>query len=79
MTEDAAALNLLVAGASVNLVGDITMAVGVFILLFFMSWKLALIFVVTVPLFLLIIFGIGAGCGWKAGGSGGTGAGWSVF
>jgi subfamily B ATP-binding cassette protein MsbA len=56
VTEDAGALNLLVAGASVSLFSDLIMAVGVLFLLFFMSWKLALIFVVTVPLFLFNYF-----------------------
>jgi len=35
VTEDAGSMHMLVTGASVSLIGDLTMALGVFILLFF--------------------------------------------
>jgi subfamily B ATP-binding cassette protein MsbA len=51
VTEDAASLHNLVAGASVTLLGDLTTSLGVFIYLFFLNWKLALVSVLVTPLF----------------------------
>jgi subfamily B ATP-binding cassette protein MsbA len=56
VTEDAGSMHMLVTGASVSLLGDLTMALGVFILLFFLNWQLALISVVLVPLFVFNYF-----------------------
>jgi subfamily B ATP-binding cassette protein MsbA len=53
ITEDAGSMHQLVAGASVNLIGDLTVAVGVVGFLFVLNWQLALIAVVFVPLFIL--------------------------
>jgi subfamily B ATP-binding cassette protein MsbA len=52
VTEDAGALHQLISGASVGLIGDLSMAAGVLVLLFFMSWKLGLICILVVPLFI---------------------------
>jgi subfamily B ATP-binding cassette protein MsbA len=56
VTEDAASMHQLVANASVNLIGELTMAVGVLVLLFAYSWKLALISVTIIPLFIFNYF-----------------------
>jgi subfamily B ATP-binding cassette protein MsbA len=56
VTEDAASMHQLVANASVNLVGELTMAVGVLGLLFTYSWKLALIAVAIIPMFVFNYF-----------------------
>jgi subfamily B ATP-binding cassette protein MsbA len=56
VTEDAGSMHMLVTGASVSLIGDLTMALGVFILLFFLNWKLALISIFIVPLFVFNYF-----------------------
>jgi subfamily B ATP-binding cassette protein MsbA len=56
VTEDAGSMHVLVTGASVSLIGDLTMALGVFFLLFFLSWKLALTAVIFVPLFVFNYF-----------------------
>jgi len=56
ITEDAGSIYVLVTGASVSLIGDLTTALGVFILLFFLNWKLTLISVVLVPLFVFNYF-----------------------
>jgi len=52
VTEDAGAMHTLVTGASVSILGDLTTAAGVFIWLFYLNWKLALVSVLVVPLFL---------------------------
>jgi len=52
VTEDAGAMHTLVTGASVSILGDLTTALGVFIWLFYLNWKLALVSVLVVPLFL---------------------------
>jgi subfamily B ATP-binding cassette protein MsbA len=51
VTEDAGSMQVLVTNASVNLLGEMTMAVGVLVLIFFISWQMALLSVVIVPLF----------------------------
>jgi len=56
VTEDAAAMHQLVTGASVNLIGELTMALGVLLLLFFYNWKLALLALTMVPLFIFNYF-----------------------
>ena len=56
VTEDAGSMHMLVTGASVTLIGDLTTALGVFILLFFLSWPLALTTLVFVPLFVINYF-----------------------
>jgi len=52
VTEDAGSMHMLVTGASVTLLGDLTTALGVLIFLFFYNWEIALISVVLVPLFI---------------------------
>jgi subfamily B ATP-binding cassette protein MsbA len=52
VTEDGGAMHQLVTSASVSLFGDLTQALGVLVLLFFYNWVLALIALLTVPLFL---------------------------
>jgi subfamily B ATP-binding cassette protein MsbA len=52
VTEDAGAMHQLVTSASVGLLGDLTQALGVLVLLFFYNWLLALLAVLTVPLFI---------------------------
>jgi subfamily B ATP-binding cassette protein MsbA len=52
VTEDAASMHQLVTGASVNLIGELTMALGVLMLLFFYNWKIALLAMAIVPLFI---------------------------
>ena len=52
VTEDAASMHQLVTSASVNLLGEMTMATGVLVLIFFLSWKIALLSLLIVPLFL---------------------------
>jgi ATP-binding cassette, subfamily B, bacterial MsbA len=52
VTEDGGAMHQLVTSASVSLLGDLTQALGVLVLLFFYNWVLALIALLTVPLFL---------------------------
>jgi subfamily B ATP-binding cassette protein MsbA len=56
VTEDAGAMHQLVAGASVNLIGELTMAVGVLVLIFFINWQMALLSVLIVPLFVFNYF-----------------------
>jgi subfamily B ATP-binding cassette protein MsbA len=56
VTEDAAAMHQLVTGASVNLIGELTMALGVLLLLLFYNWKLALLALTMVPLFIFNYF-----------------------
>jgi subfamily B ATP-binding cassette protein MsbA len=56
VTEDAGSMHMLVTGASVSLIGDLTLALGVFVLLFFLNWQLALISVILVPLFVFNYF-----------------------
>jgi subfamily B ATP-binding cassette protein MsbA len=51
VTEDGGSMHMLVTGASVTLIGDLTMALGVFVLLFFLNWKLALLSIFITPLF----------------------------
>jgi subfamily B ATP-binding cassette protein MsbA len=51
VTEDAGALHILVTGASVTLIGDLTTSLGVLIYLFYLNWKLALLSVLVTPLF----------------------------
>ncbi|MCE0482776.1 MAG: ABC transporter ATP-binding protein/permease [Methylacidiphilales bacterium] len=53
ITEDGTSIYSLVTGASVTLLGDIFTAAGVLIYLFSVSWKLALISLVLIPLFLV--------------------------
>ena len=56
VTEDAASMHQLVTGASVNLIGELTMAAGVLVLLCFYNWKMALLALVMVPLFIFNYF-----------------------
>jgi subfamily B ATP-binding cassette protein MsbA len=49
-------MHQLVAGASVNLIGELTMAVGVLVLIFFINWQMALLSVLIVPLFVFNYF-----------------------
>ncbi len=56
VTEDAGSVHVLVTGASVSLIGDMTMSVGVFVLLFFLNWQLALLSIVLIPLFVINYF-----------------------
>jgi subfamily B ATP-binding cassette protein MsbA len=56
VTEDAGSMHQLVTGASVSLLGDLTMALGVFVLLFILHWELALTTLVFVPLFVVNYF-----------------------
>jgi subfamily B ATP-binding cassette protein MsbA len=56
MTHDAGSMHQLVTGASVNLIGDLTMAVGVVALLFDLNWRLALVASIFVPLFVFNYF-----------------------
>jgi subfamily B ATP-binding cassette protein MsbA len=56
VTEDAAAMHQLVTGASVNLLGELTMATGVLLLLLSYNWKLAVLAAVMVPLFICNYF-----------------------
>jgi len=51
VTEDAGGMHQLITGSSVTILGDLTMAAGVFFLIFFLNWKLALVCVSIVPLF----------------------------
>jgi subfamily B ATP-binding cassette protein MsbA len=51
VTEDAGSLHQLVTGASVSILGDLVTAAGVFVFLFYLNWKLALISVFVTPLF----------------------------
>jgi subfamily B ATP-binding cassette protein MsbA len=53
ITEDGTAIYTLVTGASVTLIGDIVTALGVLIYLFSVNWKLALISLFLIPLFLV--------------------------
>ena len=53
VTEDGTAIYQLVTGASVTLLGDLTTALGVLFFLFYLNWKLALISVFIIPLFIL--------------------------
>jgi len=52
VTEDGTSIYQLVTGASVSLIGDLTTALGVLVFLFYLNWKLALISVFIIPLFL---------------------------
>jgi subfamily B ATP-binding cassette protein MsbA len=56
VTEDTGFMLHLLTTASVVLVGDLTMALGVFFLLFFLNWQLALTAVIFVPLFVMNYF-----------------------
>jgi subfamily B ATP-binding cassette protein MsbA len=56
VTEDAGSIHILVTGASVTLLGDLTQSVGVFIALFFYNWQLALTTLIFVPLFVFNYF-----------------------
>jgi len=56
VTEDAASMHMLVTGASVSLIGEMTMAAGVLVLIFFLNWKIALLSVLIVPLFIFNYF-----------------------
>jgi subfamily B ATP-binding cassette protein MsbA len=56
VTEDAGSMHTLVTGASVSLLGDLTVALGVFVLLFFLNWQLALTTLIFVPLFVINYF-----------------------
>jgi subfamily B ATP-binding cassette protein MsbA len=56
VTQDAGTIHTLVTGGSVNLVADLTTAVGVLIFLFTLNWKLALIAFIFVPLFVINYF-----------------------
>jgi subfamily B ATP-binding cassette protein MsbA len=56
VTEDAAAVHQLVSGVSVALVGDLTVALGVFVFLFALNWQLALTALIFVPLFVMNYF-----------------------
>ncbi len=56
VTEDAGSMHQLVTGASVSLIGDLTMALGVLILLFDLNWQLALTTFIFVPLFVINYF-----------------------
>ncbi len=51
--DDSSAIHSLVTGASVTLISDIFTSAGVFILLFFLNWKLALVSVLISPLFIV--------------------------
>ena len=52
VTEDAGAIHQLVTNASVSLIGDLTIAGGVLILLFTYTWKIAVLAVMIVPAFI---------------------------
>jgi subfamily B ATP-binding cassette protein MsbA len=52
VTEDGGAMHQLVTTASVGLLGDLTQALGVLVLLFFYNWLLAVVAFLTVPLFI---------------------------
>jgi subfamily B ATP-binding cassette protein MsbA len=56
VVDDSSAVYQVVTGASVSLLGDLTVALGVFVLLFFLNWQLALISVFITPLFLFNYF-----------------------
>jgi len=56
VTQDAGSIHMLVTGASVTLLGDLTQSIGVFILLFFYNWQLALTTLIFVPLFIFNYF-----------------------
>jgi len=56
VTEDASSIHMLVSGASITLLGDLTQAIGVFIALFFYNWQLALTTLIFVPLFVFNYF-----------------------
>jgi ABC-type multidrug transport system fused ATPase/permease subunit len=53
ITEDGTSIYSLVTGASVTLIGDIVTAAGVLIYLFTVNWKLAIISLFLIPLFLV--------------------------
>ena len=52
VTEDAGSMHMLVTGASVSILGDLTTAAGVLVWLFYLNWKLAIISALIIPLFL---------------------------
>ena len=53
VTEDGTSIYNLVTGASVSLIADLTTAAGVLIWLFVLNWRMALISVFIIPLFLV--------------------------
>ena len=74
VTQDAASMNQLVTGSSVTILGDLTMAAGVFVLLFFLNWRLAARRRHLRARFLsLTISGTAAACAWKAAATSATG------
>jgi len=56
VTEDAGSMHVLVTGASVTLIGDLTTALGVMVALFYSNWELAIVSVALVPLFVFNYF-----------------------
>ena len=56
VTEDAGSMHVLVTGASVTLIGDLTTALGVMVALFYSNWELAIVSIALVPLFVFNYF-----------------------
>jgi subfamily B ATP-binding cassette protein MsbA len=56
LTEDGGSMHQLVTNASVSLLGELTTGVGVMIMLFFINWKIAVLSIIFVPLFIFNYF-----------------------